>query len=228
MEALTQYMGKVVHLEGSGKFQIVGYLIDLGEDIVVIHNGRQYIYLPFKHIHTVRLATLDDDWMQLQQLEDEFDEGNSIDTNHGSISYRQILKNAKGMFLECYITGDHTIHGYITEIQDDYFVFYSPVYHTLFISMDHLKYLIPYYPGVTPYSVDKAYLEVDPIDLPLADSFIHLFKQLEGKFVVLDLGANPNKIGFFKKITNGLIQLVTANGEVFHWNIKHIKTLHLP
>lgn len=228
MDILNQYIGKVVHLEGSGKFHLVGYLIDLGVDILVINNGRQYIYLPFKHIHTLRLATLEDDWIQLDQMDDEFEVNKTNEINNGTTSYRKILKNAKGKFLECYITGNHTIHGYITQIMDDYFVFYSPVYHTLFISMDHLKYLIPYYPGVTPYSVDQAYLEVDPIDITLAKSFSQLFKQLEGKFVVMDLGANPKKIGFFKQINNGLIEIVTANGEVFHWNVNHIKTVHLP
>jgi hypothetical protein len=228
MEALADYIGKVVHIEGSGKLQFLGYLVDLGEDILVINNGRQYVYLPFTHIHTIRLGSVEDYLEGVLQQDNANDVDNTIDINNGAINYRKILCNAKGLFLECYITGNHTIHGYITQIMDDYFVFYSPVYHTMFISMDHLKYLIPYYPGVTPYSVDEAYLGVEQNQISLANTFEQLLKQIERKFIVMDLGDNPNKIGFFKKMDNGLIQLVTANGEVFHWNLRHIKTVHLP
>lgn len=226
MDVLEDYLGSVVNIEVSGQLLFTGYLIDLGTDVIVINNGKQYIYLPYQHIHSVKKAVDD----VIDVIEEGSDQGESqikID-NGDSINFRKILCNAKGLFIECYITGNHTLHGYITQIMDDYLVFFSPVYRTTFISFDHLKYIIPYYPGATPYSADKAYLSVNQTDINFAPTFEQLLKSMEGRFMVLDLGGNPDKTGFFKSIRSGIIQLVTANGEVYHWNLKHIKTAHLP
>ena len=222
VNVLADYLGKVVNIEVSGNLNFIGYLIDFGPDIVVINNGREYVYLPTQHIHAVK--QVDEEW-----IEDEPDETNStIPIENGSIDLRKILENARGRFIECYITGNHALHGYITQLMDDYFVFYSPVYHTVFISTYHLKYFIPYYPGTTPYGVDKAYLSIESNPINFAPTFEELFKTIEGRFIVMDLGGNPNKTGFFKGISKGVIKLATANGEIYHWNIKHIKTVHLP
>lgn len=222
MDVLADYLGRVVHIEASGQLTFIGILVDIGEDILVINDGRQYVYLPTEHIHAVKEA--EKEWM-----EEEGEERNgTIRIENGTINLRKILDNARGLFIECYITGNHTLHGYITQLLDDYFVFYSPVYHTVFVSIEHLKYLIPYYPGTTPYAVEKGYLSIEENHANFAPSFEGLFKTVEGRFIVLDLGGNPEKTGFFAEITGGLIKLVTARGEVYHWNIKHIKTVHLP
>ena len=79
-----------------------------------------------------------------------------------AISYRKILMTAKGMFVKVYVTENKSIHGYISSIMNDYFIFYSPAYKAMFVSMDHLKYLIPYPPITTPYSLDNLPLNPPP------------------------------------------------------------------
>ncbi|MDQ0340490.1 hypothetical protein J2S00_003305 [Caldalkalibacillus uzonensis] len=223
MKTLNSYVGKIVDLEVSGKLFYTGFLVDVGDDIIVLNTGEKFLYLPFIHIHNIKLSKTEE-----SEIEDSTASSAHIDTEADEVTYRKLLENARELFLEIYITENHTIHGYLINIMDDYFVFYSPVYHTMFISLDHLKYFTPYNPGLTPYSVGIEHFPVKPFNGSLAHNFEQQLKLLEGKFILLDLGQNPNKIGFFKKLECNTIQLTTANRETFHWNIRHIKTVHLP
>ncbi len=145
-----------------------------------------------------------------------------------TISYRKILNNAKGQFLEIFVTGNRSIHGYITSVLNDYIVFYSPVYKTLFISMQHLKWLIPYSSQLTPYTLSNAALPVVPSNIPLSRSFEEQLKKFEGQLLVFDLGDNPIKVGLLKSISNNIVELVTAGGQTIYWKLMHLKTVHIP
>jgi hypothetical protein len=221
LQWLRSYLGKFIDIEITGGRVHQALLIDIGPDIVVVYNGVNFLYIPFIHIHYIK-----------QSIEDSIEMYTPpevpIENGAEMISYRKVLNNAKGLFVEIYITGNQTIHGYFTSVMNDYFVFYSPVHHTTFISLNHLKYLIPYAPNSTPYSLSQNHFPFNPTNVPLARTFDQQLKKVEGKIVVLDLGETPNKIGLLREIKDGIIELVTAKGEIFYWNVNHIKTVNLP
>ncbi|GIP35747.1 DUF2642 domain-containing protein [Paenibacillus sp. J2TS4] len=224
MGHLRSLIGQPVELEISGRQSpIQGTLVDLGDDILVVHNRlQQFLYVPLLHLKTVKQA-------QLSELESMPVPGEApFERQAETISYRKILMNAKGVFCELYITGSQSIHGYLTSIMNDFFVFYSPVFHTIYIPLHHLKYLIPYTTSATPYSLRHERFPVKPAALTLSRTFDQQLKKLEGEFVVLDLGENPSKIGLLRSVENQTLDLVTAKGETVVLHLEHIKTIHLP
>ena len=136
----------------------------------------------------------------------------------------KILANAKGKFVEIYVTGNQSIYGYITQIQKDYFTFYSPVLKTILISIAHFKWLIPHL-DKTPYSIDEKPPQI-PSDCTLADTFEKQLKGLQGEVVIIDLGKNPTNMGLIKKIDNEFVEIITVAGQTRYLNFAHIKTLH--
>ena len=221
MNNLHSLIGKQVELEVSGKVMLAGILVDVGLDIIVIYNGKEYFYIPHLHIHNIRSSTNPSAELLGVTPELPFDEDDMI-------SYRKTLTNAKGRFVEIYVTGNKSIHGYVTAILNDYFVFYSPVYKTMFISLNHLKWLTPYQTNITPYTLGNEVLPVKPTDIPLQRSLEEQLKKFEGQLAVFDLGDHPMKIGLLKQVKNNIIELVTADGKSIFWKIMHVKTIHLP
>lgn len=218
MNLLTQYHGKEVEIEISGDKKHNGVLIDSGLDIMVLFNGTDFIYIPNNHVQNFKLSI---------KNEQEISEIPDIPImSVQDISYRKTLTNAKGVFVQIFVTGDFSLHGYITGILTNYFVFYSPVYQTMYIPFFHLKWLIPYPYNQTPYTLDKMQLPVNPAELPLARTFEEQIKKLTGKIIVIDLGSNKNKIGLLKNIESNIIELITAEGTKLYCNIQHIKTVH--
>lgn len=192
-------------------------------DVIVLYDGRtnSFLYIPFVHIQRLKEITI--------QEEDTFTTPPSekpIETD--SISFRKILTNAKGMFVQVYVTGNKSIHGYLTSIMNDYFVFHSPAYKSMFISMHHVKWLIPYPPNTTPYSLDNQNLPLKPVSTPLARSFEEQLKKLQNQLIIIDGGDNPEKIGLLQTVRNNKMTLVNANGEILFRNLEHIKTIQLP
>lgn len=215
------FIGKKVDLEISGKIKWTGLLIDSGLDILVINNGRQFVYVPFFHIQHCKLNNSGDSEIQNPS-------GSTIDSDMDPISYRKILNNAKGIFLEIYVTGKQPIYGYLTNILSNYFVFYSPVFKTMFIPLTHLKWLIPKDRHIMPYLLKKDQIPSNPSQLTLARTFREQLQKLEGNMVIFDLGEEPDKVGMLQKIQNNVLELVMADGEKIYWNLQHLKTVHLP
>lgn len=214
-------LDRQVELEISGKVApIRGKLIEFGQDILVLHNGTQFLYVPLIHLQQLRISTREEEINEI--LEMPFEPYNE------PISYRKILMNAKGMFSEIYITGNQSIHGYLTTVMNDYFVFYSPVYHTVIISLNHMKYLIPYNPNVTPYTLTPEKFPLKPSPLTLARTFDQQLRKLIGEFVVLDLGEKSNKTGVLKSVDQSMIELATASGNAVFLHFDHVKTVHIP
>jgi hypothetical protein len=220
MNYLRSMIGKTVELEISGNIERVGILIDYGLDIVVVYDGVNYVYIPFGHIQNVRLVANKSQQISepdYNRLEDEND-----------LSYRKVLQASKGMFVEIFVAGNQSIHGYVTSVQTDYFVFFSPVHNTLFIPMFHLKWLIPYPENQSPYTLDKKDLPVHPTQVKLYRTFEEQLKSMEGKIAVFDLGSNPDKIGLLKSTNHHLAELVVADQTAIYWNIHHIKMVNFP
>lgn len=221
MDQLKTLLGKQVRVEVSGGTIVQGVLVDVGADIVVVYTGKEYLYIPHLHIHHIKLHV-----DPANQITSPFPEiPLQEETN---ISYRKTLVNAKGRFVEIYVIGNKTIHGYITSVLNDYFVFYSPVYKTMFISLQHLKWLIPYQKSITPYTLGNDLLPVQPTTLALQRSLEEQLKKTEGQLVIFDIGDHPMKIGLLKQVQNNMVELVTANGESVYWKIHHLKIVHFP
>lgn len=217
----TTLRGAVVEVELSGRtLPVRGVLIETGPDILVLRSDSRYYYIPLVHVQQLRKSD--------ELYEDNPAAEQPFEPHSDPISYRKVLLNAKGMFAELYIAGRQSIHGYVTSVMNDYFVFYSPVYHSVVISLDHLKYLVPYHPAVTPYDLTHEQFPLKPSPVSLSRTFEQQVRKLLGEFVVLDLGDHPNKIGVLKGLDDGMLELVNAAGKSIFIHFKHVKTIHLP
>lgn len=223
MNGIKAFIGKEVEVEISGKTFFNGILIDLGLDIVVLYDGWKFLYIPILHLHNIK---------ERISIENEQTEqppaGTPFQPENETLSYRKVLTNAKGQFVEIYVTGNKSIHGYITSVLNDYIVFYSPVYKSLFISMQHLKWLTPYTTKLTPYTLKPEELPVVPSSIPLSRSYEEQIKKFKGQLIIFDMGDDPNKVGLMTELSNNIVELVTASGTKVYWKLMHLKTAHLP
>ena len=218
----SAFTGEAVMIELTGKKTINGYLIEVGSEVMIVYNGDDYIYISTSHIKNMSVVSKDsigiDEPSVSPQLEQE-----------DQLSLRKILTTAKGVFLEIYTTGNQSIHGYITGIMNNYFAFYSPVYKTMYISLQHLKWLIPYSTNLSPYRLSKENLPVNPSNsITLARSFEVQLEKLSGHLVVLNLGVQEEMIGKIERVSDNIMELITAKGESTYLNMQHIQTVHLP
>jgi ribosome maturation factor RimP len=220
VKEFRKYIGQTVELKISGELRHSGLLMDTGTDIIVIYNGRDFFYLPLFHIQSIRFDTGED-------LDYETPNEVPIDNQDDPISLRKILYNAKGLFSEIFVT-NQSIHGYVTSVMNDYFLFYSPVYKTIYVPLQHLKWLTPYNQDQSPYALNNEDLPLKPNHIPLARSFEEQLKKSTGKMVVFDLGSRQNKIGKLVKVINNQIELIVARNETVYLNLYHIKTVHFP
>ncbi|MGG0788965.1 DUF2642 domain-containing protein [Peribacillus simplex] len=214
-------LGKQIDVQLSGKKTFKGILTDLSTDILVLFNGQQYLYFPMLHVHRFNLSTEIDN-------EIKYPIESSMMEDMASISYRKTLMNAKGVFSEIYVEGHIPLHGYITNVFNDYFAFYSPVYKMMYVSLHHLKWLTPYNQNATPYTLGKENFPGNPSGVPMLRSLEDQLKKNAGKLVVLDGGEDPMKIGVIKKAENNLVELTTASGDNVFLKLAHIKTVYMP
>src|SRR4051794_19186612 len=117
-------IGKNIEIEISGGNFYSGILVDSGLDIIVLYVGRsqRFYYIPTVHIQRVKEAKTDPNSIVYELPEEKPLEPDSL-----TISFRGILTNARGRFVEVYVTGNKSIHGYLTSIMNNHFVFYSPI-----------------------------------------------------------------------------------------------------
>ncbi|WP_155837232.1 DUF2642 domain-containing protein [Aneurinibacillus terranovensis] len=219
---LDTFFGKEVLIELTGEGRHIGILIDAGSDILVLYDGTQYVYLPFLHVKHLKLnINIKNAKIPTPTDSEPFD-------NRDEITYRKILTNAKGLFVKLNVTGNQLIHGYVTNVLTNYFVFYSPAYKTMYIPLLHLKWLIPYNSNTSLYALENDFFPVNPSTIPLSRTFEEQLKKLEGKLIFLDLGTHSHKIGQLNKVDKGVIEFITADETRLFYNIDHIKTVHSP
>lgn len=217
MNNLSPYTGQIVEIELTSKKHITGKLIEVGSDIIVVFNGQKFVYLSVMHIDHVKKA---------ESIDGEYaiDDSSKLEMKGTSISLRGILTNAIGIFVEVSLSGNHTVYGYIRQIQADYVVFYSPAFNNLNIPIVHFKWLIPYI-DQTPYDIKIASSEL-VVDPTCADTFEEQLKSVIGKMVIFDLGKDPQKIGMVKAAENNAVELITGNSKIIYINTSHIKSFH--
>ncbi|WP_261300779.1 YuzF family protein [Paenibacillus andongensis] len=217
MMFFNTYIGMMVQIEMMGDRDKIGYLIDVGPDIIVIYMEKKYLYIPIAHIRNITLQA--DDKMNTESPPAPVKQT-------GEITYAQILNSAIDRFVEIYISSNQTIHGYVRHIAQDYFVFYSPLYQVMYIPLFHLKWISPYQSNQTPYSQVQSQMAArssDPTFALLPSTFVQLLKDLEGEIVCFDTGLHANKMGLLQKLNIPFVELITADEKKLHYNIQHIK-----
>jgi hypothetical protein len=220
---LKDHVGNYIKLELSGNKPIHGILIDIGSDLWVIYNGYDYLYIPTVHIQNWKFPTKE----EIDEIITLSDDQSPIFNPNEEISLRKTLTAAKGIFTEIYVTSKQAVHGYIISIMNNYFVFYSPIYKTMFISLNHLKWLIPYTNNQRPYGLSNANLPVNPSNITFARSFEVQIEKLIGTLIVFNIGENENGMGKVMGIKNNFVELLTAKGDPVYLNLQHIKTVHM-
>jgi hypothetical protein len=217
MNAYNELMGKNIEIEISGGNFHSGTLVDSGLDILVLYVGRsqRFLYIPVVHIQRVKEAKQDQNSIVYEPPSEKPIEPDSL-----SISFRGILTNARGRFVEVYVTGNKSIHGYLTSIMNNHFVFYSPVFKTVFISMDHVKWLIPYPDHSSPYSINNQTLPAAPASIPLARSFED---QCKNRFTSKSLKSPINT--HYGRKGYRLSELRACQNDTFCMNTMEIKSI---
>lgn len=215
-------VNEVVQIEVSGKKLINGTVIDLGSDMIVLYNGTDFVYIPLDHTHSFKLDCDNENDLKAPT------EPPSIITeeNNTDLSFGEVLTQAKGKYVEIYVAGSQPLHGHITSIMNNYFVFQSPVYKTMYISLKHLKWLIPYTQNERPYGVDNQNVTIQPNNDSLASYFEAQVEKFKNKIVVFNTDGNKSLIGKINNIEDQIVEIQTARANSVYINLHHIKTLH--
>ncbi|PEK99476.1 DUF2642 domain-containing protein [Bacillus sp. AFS017336] len=221
MASFKNFLNKQVTIEISGNSNVDGILIEVGNDLLVVFNGENFLYMPLLHIHNLSESLIEESYgvvPSLQELEHEKDE----------LSLRKVLTAAKGIFVEISLSNNHSFHGFITTIMNNYFVFYSPIYKVMYISLQHLKWLTPYLTDKTPYMLSNNLLPVNPSNIPLARTLDVQLNKLIGELVVMNSGEHYEYIGKLSSIDSNFIELTTSRGESKLVGLRHLKSIFIP
>lgn len=213
---------QVTKIEVSGKKFINGTVIDLGSDMIVIFNGKDFVYIPLNHIQNFKV-----DYDNENEIEDPKELPSiTMVENKENLSFGEVLTQAKGKYVEIYVAEGGPLHGYITSIMNNYFVFESPVYKTMYISLNHLKWLIPYAQNEGPYGVDNHDISLQPTIDSLANTFETQVEKFKNEIVVFNTGGNKSYIGKVNNIEDQIVEIQTARATIIYLNLDHIKTVH--
>jgi len=213
---------QVVQIEVSGKRIITGTVIDLGSDMIVLFTGVEFIYIPLNHVQSFKV-----DFDNENEIEDptEFPSFTS-DNDIGNLSFGEVLTKAKDKFVEIYVTGGQSLHGCITSVMNNYFVFQSPIYKTMYITIDHLKWLIPYTKNEKPYGLDNHGVTLQKSDELLAKTFENQVERLKNGLVVFNMGGDKSLIGKINRVEAQVVEIQTVKSKTNYLNLDHIKTVH--
>lgn len=219
MNLINSFLGKQILVIISGVVQALdGVLIEIGQDVIVIKNLDNYLYIPTAHIKYVR-----------KNLEGIPGPDNELSLpTQGTLTLETIVENGKGIFTEIFINGVHPLHGYIQKILSDYLVFHSPIFGTILVHLKHLKYLHPYPNETRPYALKHDDLQTNSPVIPAEPTFTEQLKKMEGKFIMIDLADQPQKVGLLKSVHSPMIELVTSAGQSIFSMIEHIQTVNHP
>lgn len=208
-----------VNLVGDKVFR--GDIFDSGIDIIVLFNGEEFIYIPIYHIESIAADTPDTDYEQHSDLPSI-----SLNLSQNALSLDDVLKEAKGIYQELCISNKKPLHGTILEVLDDYIVFYSPIYKTVYIPKKHLKWLIPYSTSERPYGLSDAEFSGQNSRQKFKGDFLQQLEILSNRLVVLNLDDKKHHTGRIKSISNAMIELQTVKMKSVFVNIAHIQTIH--
>ena len=213
MSILNNVAKDKVTVELSGNLLIKGLIVARSHEILVIFNGTDFMYLPLDHIKRI-FASNDGE----EDLNEPTDSSSKIE---GSLTFESILEQAKSFSVEIVVAGKESLHGSIVNIMQDYFIFHSPIYKTMYIAKQHLKWLIPYPLNMLPYGREINSLE--PTNLK--PTFAAQLEAMKNKILVFNQGEKTYHIGKIHAMDGGMIELEEAKKQVSFINLAHVKTV---
>ncbi|MFJ7951395.1 DUF2642 domain-containing protein [Lysinibacillus sp. NPDC096418] len=220
---MVQNLNKeTVRLDISGKKVLKGIIVDSGIDMIVLYNGYDYYYIPNSHIHELKMDDYEEDSIVIPTKKPDI----VLNNNKDDLTLEKVLTRAMGIYCEIYVTGNQALHGYISNIMDDYFVFQSPLYKTIYIKIEHLKWLIPYNDHQFPYKLSAAEFPVQPFNESLSKTFETQIDSLKGKLVIFNQGEKSNYIGRMNNVKGQIVELQTARTSPIFLNLLHLKTVY--
>lgn len=210
----------VIELSG-GKF-LNGSVVDSSSELFVLYDGNKFFYLPFEHIHSLKIDV--DNENNIQQPSQI---PTLISKGHQDLTLKNILSLAKGIHVEIMVVRNEALHGMITEVMDDYFVFESPIYKKMLILNKHLKWLIPYFNNEFPYGLgEQEFLSLSSHTHAYKNTFASQIAELKNQLVVINLERDFSHIGKLQNINDSIIVMLNGKSEVTYFNLSHIQTLH--
>ena len=213
---------ETVELEISGKKWLEGIIVDSGSDMIVLYNGYDYYYIPNNHIHEVKTNVYNENSIIMPTETPDIVLNNSND----DLTLEKVLSHAVGIYCEIYVNGNQALHGYISNIMDDYFVFQSPIYKTIYIKIEHLKWLIPYSDNQSPYKLSDNDFPIQTFNETLSNTFEKQIETLKSKLVVFNQGEKANHIGRMNNIKGHIVELQTARENSIYLNLHHLKSMY--
>lgn len=215
-------VNEIVEIEVSGKKVVNGTVIDLGSDVIVLYNGTDFVYIPLDHIHSFRVDCDNENDLKAPTEPP----GIITEEKEADLSFGEVLTQAKGKYVEIYVAGSQPLHGHITSIMNNYFVFQSPVYKTMYISLNHLKWLIPYAQNERPYGVDNQSVTLQPNSDSFASNFEAQVEKFKNKIVVINTNGSKSFIGKINNVEDQIVEIQTARANSIYLNVHHVKTIH--
>ena len=213
---------EVVEIEVSGKKVMRGTVIDLGTDVIVLFNGENFVYIPISHIQRFRKGYTNKEYIQAPtELPMIY-----VDESKEDMNLADVLIQAKGKSVEIYVTDHDSLHGHITDIQHNYFRFYSPIYKTMYISTKHVKWLIPYSQNINPYGIANTMTTELSDNSLLKNTFAQQIGSLKDTLVVLNAGGHKGHSGKILDVGDQIIEFQNARMSSTYFNMDHIKTIH--
>lgn len=219
--SISSLRGKQIDVEILGKIVFQGILIDISKELIILFNGKDFIYLPLWHIYRLNKSEIINEEISYPTI-------GSLVKDEQSISFRTILENAKGRFTVIYVTGDISLHGYIVSVQTDYISFYSPLFNLMLLSTHHIKWLVPYHLKTTPYTLSDEKIPTFPSGALLHPCLEEQLKKYKDELVVFEMEGRSTNIGKLNNISEGMAELVVANGEIVYVTLIHIQSVHIP
>lgn len=224
MNKIIQSLVKeIIRIEISGKKMVSGSLIDVGEDIIVLFNGMDYMYIPLHHIRSFEANTDNENNIQSPT------ELPSIvaEESQDDLTFEDVLTKAKGRLVEIYVSGNKSLHGTITGIMKNYIVFQSPIYKKMYIALEHIKWLIPLAQDYKLFGLDNNSVPLQSNSEKVTDTLESQVVQLKNNIVFLNVGERESFVGKINNIEQQIVEFHLENSSSVFLNLRHIKTLHL-
>lgn len=209
-------------IEVSGGKFLRGSIIDFSTEIIVLFNGHDYLYIPVIHVKNLTFSNNDEDSVSKPTNPPGI---NSKSTE--TLTLKTILSRAQGMYVELYVTGKVPLQGYISNIMNDYIIFESPIYKTMYISLNHIKWLIPYISDQKPYGLTKEDFPIDQYSVELPQNLDNLVKKIKDELVIINLGEKSYQIGKLVDFSGNFVEILTTRSVPYYINIQHIQSLSI-
>ncbi|WP_100330016.1 hypothetical protein [Bacillus xiapuensis] len=218
---LEEYVGEFILVELTGETELAGLFFELGEDVMVLYKETEFFYIPFFHVKNIKRFTASGAASPSFKLK-------TAAPFPKQLCLEEILETAKGLFVEITVSNGHVFHGCITVVMNDYIVFFSPVFQTILIPIQHIIQLLPYPHTARPYGFKNSSSLTASTDKTFAVTFDGQLNNMTGSFLTCNIGSKDAISGKLLDKEKHCISLLTSRETEIHLNIQHIQSLMCP